>query len=78
MLTPDEQTAWDAYVAEMEDKGIEVDLSPLIDVLLSLDEFSEAGRVIAATLRVGQVPITDLAQRLTLQTKHIVETGHVS
>ena len=76
MLTPAEQTAWDAYVAEMDDRGVEVDLSDLIDVLLRLDD-TEAGRIIADALGVGTVPITDLAQRLTLQTRQIVQTGHV-
>ena len=76
MLTPAEQREWDAYVAELDHKGVEVDLETLIDVLLTLDTFAE-GKVIAAALGVGTVPITELAQRLTLQTRAIVETGRV-
>lgn len=76
MLTPDEQTAWHAYVDEMEAKGLEVDLAPLFDVLLALED-SESGRVLADALGVGQVPLEDLAQRLTLQTRAIVQTGCV-
>ena len=76
MLSPAEQTAWDAYVAEMARKGVEVDLSELIEALLGLDAY-EHGQVIADALGVGTVPITELAQRLTLQTRAIVETGRV-
>jgi beta-glucosidase-like glycosyl hydrolase len=76
MLTPAEQTAWDAYVAEMAAKGLEVDLAPLIDVLWDLDT-SAGGKVIADALGVGTMPIEDLAQRLTLQTRQIVQTGQV-
>jgi hypothetical protein len=76
MLTPEEQTAWEAYVAEMAQRGVEVDLSDLLDVLRRLDA-SAAGQVIAAALGVGTMPLTDLAQRLTLQTRAIVQTGRV-
>ena len=76
MLSPAEQREWDAYVAELDHKGVEVDIETLIDVLLTLETFAE-GKVIAAALGVGTVPITELAQRLTLQTKRIVETGRV-
>jgi hypothetical protein len=76
MLRPDEQAAWDAYVAEMEGKGLDVDLSPLIDALLALDD-TASGQVLAETLGVSAVPVTDLAKRLTLQTRTIVETGRV-
>jgi hypothetical protein len=51
-------------------------VSDLIDVLLRLDE-SAAGQVIAAALGVGTAPLTDLARRLTLQTRAIVQTGRV-
>lgn len=76
MLTPEEHTAWDAYVDEMAARGVEVDLNPLLDALLALDDTPE-GQLMAAALGVGQVPLTDLAQRLTLQTRQIVQTGHV-
>jgi hypothetical protein len=76
MLTPDEHAAWQAYVAELDHKGVEVDLDTLIDVLLTLDTFAE-GKVIAAALGVGTRPLTELAQRLTLQTRQIVQTGRV-
>ena len=74
MLTPAEQSAWDAYVAEMAHKGVDVDLTELMDVLLALED-SAPGRVIADALGVGTMPLTELAQRLTLQTRHIVQTG---
>ena len=76
MLTPIEQTAWDAYVAELEAKGLAVDLTPLIEALVALGD-SAGGRVIAGTLGVGTMPLTDLAMRLTLQTRQIVQTGQV-
>ena len=76
MLSPAEQTAWEAYVAEMAARGLEVDLAPLLDALLALDETPE-GRVIAQAIGVGTMPLEELAQRLTLQTKRIVETGHM-
>ena len=76
MLTPDEQTAWDAYVAEMAAKGLEVDLIELMNVLISL-QGSPARRIIADALGVGRVPLYDLAVRLTLQTRQIVQTGRV-
>ena len=76
MLTPDEQTAWDAYVAEMAARGVEVDVSVLMDALLALDD-SPQGQIIAEALGVGTVPLSDLAQRLTLQTRQIVQTGVV-
>ena len=77
MLTPDEQTVWDAYVAEMAAKGVEVDLGALMDALLALDDTPE-GQLMAAALGVGTVPLTELAQRLTLQTRQIVQTGRRS
>jgi len=76
MLTPAEQTAWDGYVAEMATRGTPVDLSDLLDVLRHLED-SPGGQVLAAALGVGTVPLTDLAMRLTLQTRAIVETGRV-
>jgi hypothetical protein len=76
MLTPTEQTAWNTYVAEMEAKGLDVDLSPLLGALRALDD-TPSGQVLAATLGVGTMPLTDLAIRLTLQTRAIVQTGRV-
>jgi hypothetical protein len=76
MLTPAEQTAWDAYVAEMAARGAEVDLTELIDVLRCLDAY-EYGPRIADELQVGAVEVEDLAKRLTLQTVKIVQTGQV-
>jgi hypothetical protein len=76
MLTPDEETAWTAYVAAMKAKGLEVDLSPLLEALRTLND-TPRGQVLAATLGVGQVPLEELAQRLTLQTRTIVQTGRV-
>lgn len=76
MLTPDEQTAWDAYVAEMAAKGVAVDLRDLLEALLALDE-TPTGQVMAQALGVGTVPLPELAQRLTLQTRQIVQTGVV-
>jgi hypothetical protein len=76
MLTPTEQATWNAYVDDMEAKGVEVDLSDLEGVLLRLEE-TPAGQVIAAALGVGTMPLTDLAMRLTLQTRQIVQTGQV-
>jgi len=76
MLSPAEQVTWDAYVDEMEAKGLEVDLSDLLDVLLRLDA-SPGGQVIAAALGVGTMPLHDLAMRLTLQTRQIMQTGQV-
>lgn len=76
MLTLDEAHAWNTYVAEMQDKGVTVDIRTLIETLRGL-EASAPGQVIAHALGVGTMPITELAQRLTLQTKRIVETGRV-
>jgi hypothetical protein len=76
MLTPDEQTAWTAYVAEMTAKGLEVDLSPLLGALRTLDD-TDKGRILAQALGVGTMPLTDLAIRLTLQTRAIIQTGRV-
>lgn len=76
MLTPAEQTAWEAYVTEMAARDLDVDLTELLDVFRGLED-SEPGRVIADALGVGTMPLTELAQRLTLQTRHIVQTGHV-
>ena len=76
MLTPAEQVTWKAYVDEMEAKGVAVDLSDLEGVLRRLEE-TPGGQVIAAALGVGTMPLTDLAMRLTLQTRQIVHTGQV-
>lgn len=75
MLTPEEHTAWDAYVAEMAARGVEVDLRDLLDALVALGDTPE-GQLMADALGVGTVPLTELAQRLTLQTRRVVQTGH--
>jgi hypothetical protein len=40
-------------------------------------EDAPAGHVLAAALGVGTMPLEDLARRLTLQTRTIIETGRV-
>lgn len=76
MLSPEEQTAWRSYVEEMDARGLEVDLRDLLEVLRRLED-SPGGQVLAAALGVGTMPLADLAKRLTLQTRAIVETGRV-
>jgi hypothetical protein len=76
MLTPDEQTAWTAYVDEMTAKGLAVDLSPLLGTLRTLDDTAN-GRVLAEALGLDTMPLEDLAKRLTLQTRAIIQTGRV-
>jgi hypothetical protein len=76
MLTPHEETQWYDYVETMAQRGLTVDVSELVDVLRHLED-APAGHVLAAALGVGTMPLEDLARRLTLQTRTIIETGRV-